>query len=284
LNQKIVTSVRRAGLAALLALIPAAAFSEELAGTRTLALQGAHASPYDNAAIFTNAAGTAANSRYDVSAFGDLQRHTENRLVHLSVVDSLSSPQLGGGLGWNRTIGKELPRDDIAMALAQRYPYGAFGVTGHYRIDRERSRRTDVNMDAGILLHGFGDKLMFGAAGYNLTPAPKTVHNVHRRYTAGLASRWFDLFEVTADGGYNPGFAKGTKWDWAAGAEISPLPYFAIRGGYGQFPSGPDRKPQFTAGLGAGSAGDFKVGYTYKQVVGDPQHAVHAADVSVFVF
>lgn len=266
--------------------LPFAAQADMLTSTRALALQGGAGSPYDNGAIYGNPAGVALNPRYDLSAFGRLQNASEdNRSINVSIVDSMSSADIGAGLGWNRELGTRLPKDDIALALSQKYTVGALGVTGHYRYDRERlARKSDVNLDAGFFISTLNQHLNIGILGSNLAPTPKAVHDVHRRWVAGIGSRWADIVEVTGDLGYNPGFKSGTRFDWAAGIEVTPLPYASVRGGYAHVPSGPERQARWSAGVGGGIPQQFKAGYTYLEPVGHPENAVHAAEITAYVF
>lgn len=266
---------------ALAAAAPAAA--EELAGVRALALQGGRASPSDNASIFLNPAGTALAPRYDFTAYGALERATDNRLVHLSLVDSKTSAQLGAGVGWNRGISARRPTDDIGVAVSQKYPLGAFGVGFHYRTDRERVKRSDMNGDSGFVIDPWEGKFKAAVVSYNLFDPPKGVRNVHRRHAVGFASRWLELFEVTADGGYNPG-QRYNHFDFAGGVEVTPDELISLRASYGQFPTGPRRQHRAAGGFALILAEEGDLGYTYRQTIGDPEHATHAAEVSLMFF
>jgi hypothetical protein len=272
-------------LLALLATLALSSFAraEDLVGVRALALQGGRASPNDNASIFLNPAGTALVPRYDFTAFGQYQRNTPDRIVHLSLLDSKTSKELGAGIGWNRGVGKHLPTDDFDFAVAQKYPLGSFGVGIHYRLDRERARRSDVNTDTGFVVDPWEGHLKMAAVSYNTFDPPKTVHNVHRRHAIGLASRWMDLFELTADAVYKPGDAVG-MFEWSAGGELTPDEMVSIRTSFGQVPAGRNRNNRVAAGLELVLPDEADLGYTYLLTLGDPQHAVHAAELSVFFF
>ncbi len=265
------------------------AFEQNLVSTRALALQGGTASPYDNSAIFLNPAGVTLNNRYDMSSVGWLDQSTDQQLLHLSVVDGRTSPEIGAGLGWNRYTANTLPQDDIALALAQRYTTGALGIAGHYRIDRERFdvsggkvKKTDLNLDVGVLFDPADQMLKLALVGLNLFDPPEKVTTVQREFVAGLGSRWLNLFEITGDVIYAPSAGKGRTVSWTVGGEVAPMPFFALRGSYGQFPAGPDRVGHWAAGIGAGVPNEFRVGYAYRHPIGVGTGGTHAAELALY--
>jgi hypothetical protein len=57
-----------------------------------------------------------------------------------------------------------------------------------------------------------------------------------------------------------------------------------VRGGFGQFPTGPNRHNRISLGIAVASPGDFDAGYTILYDLQNRKHPVHAAEVSVFLF
>lgn len=263
----------------LAAALPARA--DELFATRAMALQGGTASPRDNASLFLNPAGAGMYPRYDFSAFGRLQQGTPDRLFGVSVIDSKTS-EIGGGVAWVRDTGDTLPKDDFVAAAAQRYAKGTIGFSGHYRIDRTRKKRTDLNADTGFVIDPWAEKAKLAVVSYNMFDPPKGVDNVKRKYAVGLGSRLFDLFEITADGAYTAG--RKEIWEWSAGVDVFAVPYVSFLAGFGQGPIGPNRKERISGGITAGAPDEFRVGYAYRRTLDAEGAAFHAVELSLFFF
>lgn len=266
----------------LVSILALPARADQLFATRAAALQGGLASPRDNASIFLNPAGVSMYNRYDFSVFGRLQQGTPDRLFGLSLVDSKTSGEIGGGIAWVRDTGDTLPKDDFAAAASQNYAKGSIGFTGHYRIDRTRKKRADVNMDTGFVIDPWAEKFKMAVVSYNLIDPPKDVDNVHRKYAVGLGSRLFDVFEIVADGAYTAG--RNEVWEWSAGVDVFVVPYVSFLAGFGQGPIGPNRKERVSGGITAGLPEDFRLGYAYVRTLGADGAAFHAAELSMFFF
>jgi hypothetical protein len=253
---------------------------------RAMALQGGLAAPSDNAALFLNPAGAGIRPRYEISLATHLVRDgaPPDRGFNLSILDSKTTGEIGGGVAWRRDTGGRLPADDFVFALAQKYGFGsAFGVAFHYRIDRERARRSDMNLDSGMVIDQLGGLLKIGAVVKNIFNPPEGAENVNRLFGLGLGSRFADLIELTVDATYTPELPEGNRFAWNTGLEGWIGSVVALRGGYGQSPMGANRQSRWSLGAGFGQPGDFQAGYAFVSEI-ERSQITHALDLSVFLF
>ncbi len=270
--------------AALLAAVPVHA--DELVDVRSQAMQGGLAAPRGNASIHLNPAGVALGKRYEISTFAKSRPDRPEIVSDVSIMDSLTTGEVGGGLSWQRRTGGQLPTDDFGLAMAQNYGTSSFGIGAHYVIDRERQsaggERTDWNFDLGVVVDELEGMLKVGAAVYNILNAPKGTVDGERTFAAGLASAWAETFQITADIWYRPDAAVHPV-SWSTGLEVWPIEYLQLYGGYGQFPAGPDRSGRWSVGTTAGEPGYWQIGYAFVKPTGsdDP---THAASLSIFLF
>jgi hypothetical protein len=272
--------------AAFFALPPLHAAAEQgRVSTRSQAMQGGIAAPWDNAAVYLNPAGTVLNPRYEFTGYGELETGVRDRTLALSIVDSVTIGELGGGVAWRRDTGGRLPRDDYAFAMAQHYPgNSAVGLAVRYRVDRERERRSDWNLDLGGVYDAFEGLVKAGAVVQNIFSPPEGAEDVMRRFSGGLGSLLFGVAQITADLGYTPELADtGFAYDWSVGAEVFLAERFALRGGYGQVPQEGAPRTQWSVGAGVIEPGAFGVGYALTQPIAEGGTS-HALELTVFLF
>lgn len=251
---------------------------------RSMALQGGRAAPYDNGSLYINPAGAALLPRYEVAAFGRYAEDAPRYDFNLSIVDSLTVGEMGGGMSWRRQTGQQRPQDDFVLALAQDYGgTSAVGIGLRYRLQREPEDLRHFNFDIGTVYDELDGLFKVAVVASNLLNTPEGIPDMERNFSVGLASGWPGMFEVTVDGIWTPSAPSAQQLSWSTGLEIFIGEYVQVRGGYGQFPGGPDRQGRWSVGLAGGEPGVWNLGYVFLKPTGS-EPGTHGATLAGFAF
>jgi len=306
-NSRKINLMRRAFLAAVVSVVlvsSAASGSDYLQGTdRILTIRplgmggGGNASAASTSALYTNPAGMMVLRLYHVELMYQYGSEMSSHLGGAAVVDSVTSPYVGAGLGFAYKGTASSPTDhdqfDVRLGIAGAFTdwfmvgvngkymhatHGGLGPSGRPALGSSGDAVLNTfSMDAGLLLRPV-KFIGVGIAGYNLTNTGSAFAPIELAPAVAffVADMFTGEFEFIVD------FTSHSEeaFEYHAGLELFLADVVPLRAGY--FFKDWDESHNVTAGIGYVSR-QFGIEFGLSQRVTGPKDTTAGLGVRIFV-
>ena len=271
--------------------------TDQLLDTRPLALGGTGmAAAASNSSLYTNPAGLMAAKLYHVELMYQYASDISSSLGGASIVDSVTSPYVGAGLGFiYKGAGGAVDHTqfDVRLGVAGAFTdYFQIGVTGKYMYANQGGKGPNgepaltstgevllntFTMDAGLILRP-AKFISIGVGGQNLTGTGSAFAPI--RLVPGLAFHIADMLITEFDFATDFTSHDDITFEYRGGVEVFIANIVPIRAGYFYKPW--DGSHHVTAGIGYVSH-DFGLEFALSQGVYRVMDTTVGVAVRIFV-